>query len=162
MGDRDEKFKEICKMLWEFDPTKKNPFERERGCYLEDYSGVDKHLANVEKSLETYKGFLSTVGIKGDLNFLATLPLDDIAILMDKNSSYLQKKTAYKVMQRYFRNVQQSEFGQSVNFDQQLTTEVAVLKSSILKQQEYQKDTMTEMLSAEAKRKRLLEEIKDL
>ena len=55
---------------------------------------------------------------KGDFNFLNTLPLEDIAILMDKNSSYLQKKTAYKVMQRYFRNVKSEEFGQSVNFDE--------------------------------------------
>ena len=51
MGERDDNFKEICSMLGDFDPNKQNPFDRERGCYLEDYSGVDKHLANVEKSL---------------------------------------------------------------------------------------------------------------
>lgn len=69
-------------MLGEFDPTKKNPFDREHGCYLEDYSGVDKHLANVEKSLQTYQGFLQTID-KGDMHFLATLPMEDIAILVD-------------------------------------------------------------------------------
>ena len=58
MGDRDEKFKEICKMLWEFDPNLENPFDRAHGCYLEDYSGADRHLENVEKSLQTYQGFL--------------------------------------------------------------------------------------------------------
>ena len=45
-------------MLGEFDSRKKNPFDYEKGFYLEDYSGVDRDLANVEKSLQTYNGFL--------------------------------------------------------------------------------------------------------
>ena len=54
---------------------------------------------------------------------MSSLPVDDINLLINANSTALQKRTAYKVMQRYFRNVASNDFNQQVNFDEDITTQ---------------------------------------
>lgn len=73
--------------------------------------------------MEIYKGFSANLGRAddADLSFMNSIPIDDIKLLISTNSTALQKRTAYKVMQRYFRNFETAEIGLNVNFDEDLT-----------------------------------------
>ena len=76
-----------------------------------------------------YGSFMSDLQSKaGKGPNMDMLPADDLAILIDKNSTLLQKKTAFKVMQRYFRSVSSKNFGQSVNLDSDYNKVIANLK----------------------------------
>jgi hypothetical protein len=39
-----------------------------------------------------------------DMSFLNNLPLGELKTMMDENASTLQRKTAYKIMKRFFEN----------------------------------------------------------
>ena len=71
----------------------------------EGYSGADKRLSNLEKNLTMYKGLTFEGEDEEAASFLETIPFSDMAIIMNNNSSKIQKMTAVKVMQRYFRNI---------------------------------------------------------
>ena len=88
-------------MLNDFDPAKKNPFDVPLLEEVGDYSGAERILVAINKNMEMYKGYTSNLFSHkddSDLSFMSSLPVDDIAILINSNSSALQKRTAYKVM----------------------------------------------------------------
>ena len=54
----------------------------------------------------------------GKSNFLEMIPTSVLSIIIDKNTSLLQKKTAFKVLQTYYRNFTTEDFNSMVNFDE--------------------------------------------
>ena len=65
---------------------------------------------------------------------LDTLPMDQLEILMGRHTSHLQKRTAYKVLQRYFRNFESYNKGQQVNFDEDIHNRIQSQNNTIYNQ----------------------------
>lgn len=49
-----------------------------------------------------------------------TTPFGHLEILMSQETTLIQKKTAFKVLQRYFRNIETKDASQGVNLDADL------------------------------------------
>ena len=53
---------------------------------------------------------------------------------MGRHTSHLQKRTAYKVLQRYFRNFESYNKGQQVNFDEDIHNRIQSQNNTIYNQ----------------------------
>ena len=59
------------------------------------------------------------------------LPFSAIKELLSEKTTNIQKRTAFKVLKRYFRNTRTQDFSQGVNFDYTHTQEKQVLQQQL-------------------------------
>ena len=68
----------------------------------------------------------------GDQNILNTMPVQRISQMLTDGLDTLQKKTAVKIIKRYYKNTSVSEFGMQVNFDEELRHQLEFAKKKEL------------------------------
>lgn len=71
----------------------------------------------------------------GDQNILNTVPVQRIAQMLTDGLDTLQKKTAYKIIKRYYKNTAANDFEMQVNFDSDLRHQVEDSKRKCLEKE---------------------------
>ena len=84
----------------------------------------------VTQNLAMYDGYLLQGRVEGDANetLKASVPFESIQTLISNQATAVQKQTALKVLEKFFRNVETKNFKQQVNFDEELTTKINELQ----------------------------------
>ena len=71
-----------------------------------EYSGSDRVL---EYALQNLNRSLALGKLDPDTPNITSLPLESVMEIIDKKTSEVQKKTAFRVLQRYFKNTKMQD-----------------------------------------------------
>ena len=78
--------------------------------HLDQYSGVERDLELVKENMMKETGMMGVPQNKNKLpERIQAIPYDQFQVLIENRTSNLQKKTAFKTLERFFKDVSTSD-----------------------------------------------------
>lgn len=105
--------------------------------HLDSYSGVERDLEKVKDSMMKETGLIGGGPVKNKLpDRIQAVPFDQFQVLMENRTSNLQKRTAFKTLERFFKNVSTSNQAcQTESFDEE-NEKLKTLKQEVFRMKE--------------------------